>query len=272
MKMEEKKQEVEKVEQVVEKTVQKVMPPKNNYWEIEDLPSKYRLYPEGTKIKGRPMKVLDTKYLATIDENNFGQVINEILRRCLRIEGMDLGSLLVPDKLYILFWLRANTYKNSGYSVDFECPKCEKASSYDFSLDSLNVIYIKDGLDVNKPIKLPVSEDEIKVRYQCIADEVLIEECINKHESPLVKFDTDILSVASIITDVKGNTDWSVKRTYDYLVSLDPSDYAYIESYIKHIDMGISSTIEVKCNKCGGSALTGVTFQSDFFVPKYKFE
>ena len=29
-------------------------------------------------------------------------------------------------------------------------------------------------------------------------------------------------------------------------------------------------TITIKCDKCGGDALVGITFHEDFFLPKYK--
>ncbi len=92
---------------------------KSNYLPIEDLPSKYRLYPEGTKILARPLKVDEVKLLASMDENNYNFVMNDILKRT--VKGIDVNDILVDDKHFIIFWLRANTYKNSGYELEFFC-------------------------------------------------------------------------------------------------------------------------------------------------------
>ena len=198
----------------------------DNYWKIKDLPSKYKLYPEGTVIRGKPLKVLDVKLLSTIDENNFNEIINDVLKRC--VTGINPQDLLVPDKLYIIFWLRANTYKDSGYSVEFSCPKCKKQSSYDFSLDTLNVINIKDGYDPDKEITLPSGKDKLKFRYQRVKDEFLIEEFVNKEETSVVKFDRDILNIAGVLCSINGDETITLRKKYDYLIDLNPADYSYI--------------------------------------------
>ena len=54
--------------------------------------------------------------------------------------------------------------------------------------------------------------------------------------------------------------------------NLSPSDNSVLESFIETLDMGVSNALSVKCGNCGGSAQTGVTFQRDFFIPKYKFK
>ena len=55
-----------------------------NYYEILGLPSKMKFYPEGTKLYGRPLKVLEIKQLAAINEDNADSVINSILRRTIK--------------------------------------------------------------------------------------------------------------------------------------------------------------------------------------------
>ena len=101
-----------------------------NYHEITDLPSKYRLYPKGTKIFARPLKVLEVKALASINEDNANYIINDTLSKT--IQGITIDDLVVADKLYLVFWLRANTYRESGYVVDFYCRHCESESTYEF--------------------------------------------------------------------------------------------------------------------------------------------
>ena len=96
------------------------------FFPIVDLPSRYKLYPKGTKIFGRPLRVLEVKQLSQMGEDNSGTVINSVLKSAT--VGFNVNELLVSDKVYILFWLRANTYRDSGYRVDFECLKCGKES------------------------------------------------------------------------------------------------------------------------------------------------
>ena len=86
----------------------------DNFFPIDDLPSRYKLYPEGTKIFGRTLKVSEVKKLTTMNENNFNVILKDILTATLR--GIDIEDICVADKVYIIFWLRANTFKNSRAS------------------------------------------------------------------------------------------------------------------------------------------------------------
>jgi len=239
-----------------------------NLWKIDGLPSGYKFYPEGSELLGRPLQVLDVKYLSSMNETNYNTIINEVVRRCTT--GMDVNDLLVADKLYTIFWLRANTYKESGYSVDFKCPKCKVTSDYNFSLDCLDIISVPDKYDPEKEIEIPNSQDSFQLNYLRVNDELFIEEFVQKRETQLAKFDREVLQIAQAIT-INGQK-WDLAKKYQYLVNLHPSQYSFIESYAKHIDIGISPVMNVKCNKCGGSAQIGVTFSGDFFVPEYKFE
>jgi hypothetical protein len=73
-----------------------------NYWAINGLPSNYLLYPKGTQILGRPLKVLEVKKLSSINEENADFIINDILKRT--IKGINIDNLLVADKLFIILW------------------------------------------------------------------------------------------------------------------------------------------------------------------------
>ena len=61
----------------------------DNYWPIDDLPSKFKLYPEGTKIFARPLKVLEVKMLSSLNNDNFHHVITEVLKKSVRGINID---------------------------------------------------------------------------------------------------------------------------------------------------------------------------------------
>jgi len=166
VKMEKIDDEVKTVSKTVEKQPVQSVPVDSaiGFYPINDLPSKYKLYPQGTIIYGRPLRVIEVKQLSQMGEENSGNVINSILRSATK--GIKIEDILIADKVYILFWLRANTYKDSGYKVDFNCLKCKKPSSYSFALDALDVTYIKDDYDEETPIQLPICKDKIIMRYQ----------------------------------------------------------------------------------------------------------
>lgn len=237
------------------------------YFPITDLPSKYKLYPEGTVIHGRPLRVLEVKQLSQMGENNSTIVVNSILKSSIR--GIKVEDLLIADKIYILFWLRANTYKDSGYKVDFKCLKCEKDSTYSFTLDALQITYLKDDYVDGTPFELPISKDKIILRYQTVNDVTEVENFKSKIQgNRLEEYDDDILTLASKIN--VNEKIMSLKQKYDYIIGLDAGDYAMIESEDTEREIGVSQVINVKCNSCGQISYAGLSFRPEFFVPKYK--
>ena len=242
---------------------------KDNFWEITGLPSKMKLYPTGTVIKGRPLKTIEVKKLATINKVNMDTIIDETISSA--IIGVDVNDILVSDKLYILFWLRANTYKESGFNVDFYCDQCESPSSYDFIVDNIKTIDINDDFDIDKKLTLPSSEDVVTINLLTIADTKATTQFLKSREKTLRQFDEEIITMASHIKTINGEEVNSLLNRYEYMEELNPSDYAYITSYINHVDFGINNNLEVECQKCGGTSHAGVTFRAEFFLPQYKF-
>jgi hypothetical protein len=243
-----------------------------NVWPIEDLPSKYRLYPEGTQLFGRPLKVMEIKMLSTLNADNLNFVINDVLRRC--ITGFPIENLTVADKLYLIFWLRANTYKDSGYTIDFVCPEkgCKTKGKYEFELSTLKVNYISDKFDENKEHTLP-SGKTVKIHAMRVSDELRVANFIKQNANSAQNFDTDLLHVAAVISEINGSK-VGIIEAYDFVASgtTDPRDYAFIISYMNHFDFGVDPETPVKCAKCGGMTEVSVSFRPDFFVPKYSFE
>ena len=76
-------------------------------------------------LQGKQFEIL--RYLI-MKQKIINDIINDILRRTTR--GFDVEEILISDKLYIIFWLRANTYKESGFTVPFNCTKCELVKRY----------------------------------------------------------------------------------------------------------------------------------------------
>lgn len=266
-----KLEDVDENETVVKEVVKArpvIQDPLLGYYPINDLPSRYMLYPESTKIYGRPMRVLEVKQLSMMGEDNSLSIINSIMRSC--VKGIRIDDILIADKMYILLWLRANTYKDSGYKVDFVCGKCEQQSKYHFDLDVLKVEYIKDEFVDAPPVVLPVSNDKIVLHYQTIGDTIEVENFKSKSlGNPLISYDDDILTLAVSISTINEKV-LTLKQKYDYIINMDAQDYAMLETIQSEREIGISTAISVKCDKCKEVSPAGLSFRSEFFVPKYK--
>lgn len=239
------------------------------YSAIEGLPTDYKLYPEGTIIQARDLLVPEVKMLANMTEENANDIVDTILQKVVR--GIDVDDIYTADKLYIMFWLRANTYKESGYNVRFECPECNTESEYAFELDQLNIKTITDETleFLNKSFTLP-NKDKITFSLLTVGDEKQNERFLKDNKNSLMNFDQEIVAVCRMIHTVNGEKLGMIAK-YEYCTTkLKPMDYSYLESYLEDKGAGLEPTINVKCQKCGGASDTMLPFRPDFFFPKVR--
>lgn len=240
----------------------------SNYYSIEGLPSRYRLYKSGTKITGRPLKVIEVKKLSSLMEGNADYIVNDILRRTIR--GINVEDILVADKLFLILWLRANTYRDSGYVVDFTCSKCDQDSQYHFDLNNLDVQELSDEYIPDNEITLK-SGNRVNIRFLTIGDELKRSRFKEMNLKSVGEIDDDLLNISMMLTDLN-NPNMSMIEKYYWVMNMEPGDFTYIASYIQKYGMGIKPYVNVKCDNCGGTGPVGISFRSDFFLPNYKFE
>ena len=241
----------------------------NDFFPIENLPSRYQFYPKGTKILGRKsLTVSEVKRLSYLNGENANDIVNSIIESAT--QGMPVKNILNDDKIYIIFWLRANTYCEPGYSVPFTCPQCGASSSYDFELDNIHVNYVTENYQ--SQIDLP-NEDTLTLHPLTIGDmeraEKFAVDLNEKYAQTVNKEDVDFINIALHIGEINGERKM-LKDRYNYVKSLNPMPFAQLESVLDDNDFGVRNQIEVKCNNCEGVSFVGVPFRREFFIPKYR--
>lgn len=241
----------------------------NDFFPIENLPSRYKFYPEGTQILGRKsLTVSEVKRLSYINGENANNIVNSIIESAT--QGMPVKNILNDDKIYIIFWLRANTYCEPGYSVPFTCSHCEASSSYDFELDNIHVNYADD----NYQSQLDLSNgDTLTLHPLTIGDKERAEKFavdLNEKYAQTVKIeDVDFINNALHIGEINSERKM-LKDRYNYVKGLNPMLLSQLETVLDENDFGVRNQIEVKCNNCEEVSLVGVPFRKDFFIPKYR--
>jgi hypothetical protein len=233
---------------------------------IDSLPSKYLRYPEGTKIYGRPFNIKELIKLANINDQNALTIIDDMIRST--IKGIAIDDILVGDKIYLLLWLRANTYPESGYSIPFRCQKCEAESTYDFKVDAIDIDYMRSDFNIEDPVELSTG-DFIAFKYLTMCDEQRIQKFKSSVRTSMTKYDDDILSLAAAVETINGEKK-SLIEVYNFISNV--KIYSQIKGYLEAFNFGVSNVLNVVCNKCGGVGPVGITFQSDFFLPSYQFK
>jgi hypothetical protein len=236
------------------------------FFEILGLPSAMKLYPDGTRIWCRPLRVIECKQLAGINSENADNIINSVLKRAVR--GLEHEKILVADKLFILLWLRGVTFPDPSFGINFKCNICEKESKYNFSLDKIEIRQIDEKFTADKlKFSLP-NKAEITFAFPTISEEKMSENFIAN--TTFVKdLDKDLVSQAVLIREINGEKKTMLER-YNYLATLSPESYVFFLSYIEKWSFGIKYVITAECSLCGGPNQMGVFFLNDpgFFLPR----
>lgn len=245
------------------------VPDLGGYEMVKTLITKSRLYPPNTKLFAKPLSVKDVKRLASLDEYSADFVINDIVRKS--VKGVPFEELYTADKLLLIFFLRAITFKDTKYIVPFSCSLCNAESDYHFGMENITANFISDDYDPNAKFELK-NGDVVKIRYLKVRDQLEVE---NLKNSPLAKnfdeLDGELLNIAAMIDSINGE-EVSLFEKYSYVVKIDPEDYSDIEAYIEKWNIGIEPMMTVTCKKCGGQAQVPVTFHRNFILPKRSVE
>tara|TARA_R110001592_G_scaffold177358_2_gene417649 strand:+ start:5819 stop:6610 length:792 start_codon:yes stop_codon:yes gene_type:complete len=233
------------------------------YFPIETLPSKFKLYPKGTKIYSRPLKILEVKQLSMIDESNFNSVINTVLSKT--VKGIDIQDLVVADKLFIIFWQRANTYKGDAFSIDLDCDKCGSKVKYNFDVSQLVITDVSDDYDADKIFTLPECKATVKFEQMTVKSEKNADSYLKGNKGA----DDDMVAIAAVLTSIDDKP-CSIDYKYKWLIDLSVADIMFLTHVYHKEEISLNPMLEIECPSCGGKAETPISFRADFFLPEYK--
>lgn len=208
----------------------------NNYWKIDlkELPTMGKLYPQDTVIKIRPLNVQEIKYLATINEENATDIINEILEKCLILKGIEFDDIFLGDRAYFAFWIRINSFtKNSGYDINIkECVRCKNPYTTNIKLTDFEEKYITED---PQEIELPDAGITLKLKYPTIRD--LDIKCEDKEVEKFIRH-IDIADKNVVILE-------------QFIRGLSALDYSIMKNTIDKMEIGFSNQVTIYCPLCG---------------------
>ena len=214
-----------------------------NFWNIElsELPSRGLLYPSNTEIKIRPLSIGDTKYLSTInfdDARISTKMLNEILRNCIKL-NIPFEELAMPDRTWLLFWIRVNSFVTSnGYDVKIQCPNCKMEVVERIRLDELGIRYVDPKILDALPRKILFNGEELDVlpRVPRIKDKLYTSD--DAEISDILNY-TDFGKYVDDDTDA----DWFVNR-------LEAAEYAKLKTIAKEAKFGFNGLVSIQCKSC----------------------
>ena len=237
-----------------------------------ELPSKGRIY--GKKFDPsftlRSMTVEDEmKRLAP--SNNPYKAMSEIIESCLDEKfPIPVYDLCLGDYTYLLHKLRVVTY-GADYNLRFTCPYCGNSEVITVDLDDMKINKYDDSIKELMTVKLPVTGNEVKLRFQTPRDldRINREAKKMKEDFPDMTGDpTILLTLQSLIDSVDGEPidPIMIKETLKKLPMKDTNIISQVATKLNS-SIGIDTNLHLKCTKCGGEVDTPFRYTSEFFGP-----
>jgi hypothetical protein len=230
-----------------------------NYFSVK-LPSKCLIYPEVDKnnsdaIQIRTLKGRDEKLLAEITASSFDKKFNIILKNVLK--GVDSLKLTLGDRLFLILWETINSYSKE-YVLEHECGNCWQKSEYTIDLSKdIESVVLPDNYKEPYSIKLPESEDVVKLRLIRVEDIIKVDE--------MSKTGENIWLYRYALTMVDENK--NIWDRINYLESMGVKDLAVIRAFHDKFEHGPVMKTKYECLKCGGTGEMPVPFQLGMLIP-----
>lgn len=237
-----------------------------------ELPSKGRIY--GKKFDPsftlRSMTVEDEmKRLAP--SNNPYKAMSEIIESCLTEKfPVQVYDLCLGDYTYLLHKLRVVTY-GADYNLRFTCPYCGNSEVITINLDDMKINKYDDSIKELMTVKLPVTGNEVKLRFQTPRDLDRINREAKKMREDFPDMTGDptiLLTLQSLIDSVDGEPidPIMIKETLKKLPMKDTNIISQVATKLNS-SIGVDTNLHLKCTKCGGEVDTPFRYTSEFFGP-----
>ena len=228
-----------------------------------DLPSKGLTYDIPlSEIKIRPLKGGDEKLLAELSVDNIEIKYLALLKNKIKngdpvIKGIDPSKLTLGDRLYILLWLRINSY-SPIFKSSLVCQNCFKEVHIDIDLTKIEEKSLPE--DFKQPYEIILANsDKLFLRLFTIDDEIKSYEKEKRDGTE----STYLYRLALSMVDSR-----SILERISYLEDLPSSDLAKIKYFHEsHIHGPILDNIAYTCPKCQEVGQLTLPFRPNWLLP-----
>lgn len=224
------------------------------------LPSRGRYYK--SEIYARKLTAIEMKNLSKVRKDTVNPVFNQIIASA--ISGIDLGDIMINDKLWLIYFLRSITYDDVPIKVIGTCQSCGKTHVHEFCLKDLDVIYAEEEMPAD--LELP-NGDKVTVRFPTIETEIEINRTKN-NPAFVEDIDEETMTIASHITSINGSS-VGIYEAYEYFARGNGSakEFARLTNYLKKYAFGARPISTYTCS-CGEEVQVEVPMTREFFLPE----
>jgi len=251
--------------------------------EIIELPSKGKLYPEGSALSSGKveMKYMTAKEEDILTSSNLiqkGVVIDMLLRALIVGNGegqsINYNDLIVGDKNAIMVAARVLGY-GADYPVEMTCPGCGVKQKQTIDLTALeNKITEGDPADKDArfTFKLPVAKKTLTFKILTHADEKLVEAEAKRMKKKKIGGNGMTYELTSrlkyMIVAIDGEEDKTNIRSFVDNEFLSRDSLAF-RQHVETVSPNVDMTVYFECDSCGHEdASIQMPMNVQFFWPR----
>lgn len=224
-----------------------------------------RLYPEGTTIKVKKVTPFEQKrffsLMSTAEEHETSKVLLDFLRGLVVCEGVSFDELYFFDLQYLLYQIRAVTYKLFPLKVYTNCDQCGEKLSITIEPTELEIIELPEV--IQKTVLLD-NHGEIPIRPKKLKDDTVIDGFLKAQG-----FEVTDLAMRIMVMDLLTLSDWqplpelwNMAQMGDITVE----DTIRIEQYLSNTVWGVKEEVKQVCRHCGKEVVVSYQLDAaDFF-------
>lgn len=236
--------------------------------EVVELPSQGILY--SNKISKIELGLITTEQEKILYGSTSPYVIDELLTACILTPEVKVDELLVADKMFILYQLRALSYDDE-YNYMTSCPNCKKSYKASLKISELPISTL--ATTFTEPIEVTLAAAKIKVglRLPRGKDEKFVVERVKQLSKVINISNTKgleyAITLARCVLTIDGK-DVNVLEAETLINGLLAKDTARIRKAIEAVKCGYDTQITETCPHCRGESTYELPIGKEFFRPE----
>lgn len=200
-------------------------------------------------VELRWMTVREVKYFSQLaqtgDVNTF---IDGLLQACCKTK-IDVNSMLVGDRVFLFYMLRALTISNM-YGFSINCAECGKLNMADADLYTMEKKHYDTTLGFPLKLKLKHSGTTIEFVLPTRGVEKSVEQEVKrfKSENPNGDPPEAVYQLRKLVKSVDGETD--LPAILEFAEEMHIQDWIELDKYITKVSPGLDLDVVIPCQYC----------------------
>lgn len=247
--------------------------------EIAPLPSKGKVYSKAHPLHGleaveiRSMTAREEDILTSRAYMKKGTTIDELIKSCLAVPGVNVDSILAGDRNALMITIRITGY-GQDYNAEVQCSSCKETAEMTFDLSKLSL----KGLDI-EPVqpgqnaftfKLPKSGKTVVFKFLTSGEERDMVTEIERRKKIASNANDNIVTtkLQRSIISIDGVDD--AGKLASFIRNMPALDSRALRTFIDKHEPGIDMKAKCVCPLCDAEQEVEMPIGAKFFWPDAK--